>query len=109
MHACMCSGWLFQLDLARLIFICCSSGLKREVIQSLLEGDGVDVWHVGAGGTVSFRISNEEFLKMKGDLPECRVERSVEELVREMEAEIHKESLNKTQQEWFEEYVSLTQ
>ena len=68
----------------------------------------MDVWHVGAGGTIDFRISSEEFQKMKDDLPECREERSVEELVREMETKMHKESLNKTQLDWFQEYVNST-
>ena len=61
------------------------------------------MWHVGEDGSVDFRVRREEFQEMKGDLPECREEGSVEELVREME----RTHLNRTQQEWFEEYVSI--
>ena len=61
------------------------------------------MWHVGEDGSVDFRVRREEFQEMKGDLPECREEGSVEELVREME----RAHLNRTQQEWFDEYVSL--
>ena len=77
-----------------------SSGLQRATVQQLVET--VDVWSVGSGGSVDFRVSSEDFQEMKGDLPECKVEGGVEELVRKME----KQYLNRTQQEWFEEYVS---
>ena len=65
----------------------------------------MDVWRVGAGdGSVDFRVRREQFQEMKGVLPECREEGSVEELVREVEGRY----LNRTQQdEWFERYVSI--
>ena len=65
------------------------------------------MWHVGTKGSVDFRISREEFQRIKGHLPECREGRNVEDLVREAEQMMtRKHSLNKTQLEWFEEYVS---
>jgi len=82
--------------------------LEGAAVQHLLEASGVDVWKVGAEGSVDFRVSREEFHKMKGDLPGCWEERSVEELVREEEQRREKRLLNQTQQEWFEEYVSTT-
>jgi hypothetical protein len=64
--------------------------------------EAVDVWHVGSDGSVVFRVRSEEFQEMKGDLPECREEGSVKELLRDVE----KGYFNKTQQdEWFERYV----
>ena len=71
-----------------------------------MEADGVDVWHVGTGGSVDFRVKSKEFQEMKQHLPECSEEGNVEELVRKMEQEMEKKHLNKTQAEWFEEYVS---
>ncbi len=66
----------------------------------------VDVWRVGGEGSVDFRVSSEQFQRMKGDLPECREVGSVEELVKKAEQAMFKRHLNQTQQEWFEEYVS---
>ena len=74
------------------------------MVQGLLESDVVDVWHVGEGGSVDFRVSSEQFQRMKGDLPGCREVGSVEDIVRQEEQRRLK--LNGTQQEWFEEYVS---
>ena len=64
------------------------------------------MWYVSAEGNVDFRISLKEFQLMKGDFPECREERSIEELVRKAEKDMMKLYLNESQQEWFEEYVS---
>ena len=74
--------------------------------MALLESNDVDVWRVeAAGGGVEFRVSVEQFQRMKGDLPECEEAGNVEELLREMERQ---QALNATeQQEWFEDYVSL--
>ena len=67
------------------------------------------MWHVGEDGSVDFRVRREEFQEMKGNLPECREEGSVEELVREMERAHLNTHLNRTQQdEWFERYVRRT-
>ena len=67
------------------------------------------MWHVGEDGSVDFRVRREEFQEMKGYLPECREEGSVEELVREMERAHLNTRLNRTQQdEWFERYVRRT-
>ena len=83
----------------------CSSGLQRAAVQHLMET--VDVWHVGVDGSVDFRVSSQQFQEMKGDLPECREVGSVEEIVGKAEqGSMSKRDLNKTQQEWFEEYVS---
>ena len=74
----------------------------------MLESEGVDVWHVGEGGSVDFRVTSEQFQRMKGDLPGCREVESVEEIVRrEEQRRTGRKQLNQTQQEWFEEYVSL--
>ena len=80
----------------------CSSGLHRDAVQRLMESDDVDIWRIAAGGSVEFRVSAEQFQRMKGDLPECEEAGNVEELVREME----QRAPNRTvRQEWFEEYV----
>ena len=55
---------------------------------------------------MDFRVSSEQFQRMKGELPGCREAGSVEQLVREEEQRRAKRQLNQTQQEWFEEYVS---
>ncbi len=88
----------------------CSSGLQRAAVQHLMET--VDVWRVGGEGSVDFRVSSEQFQSMKGDLPECREEGSVEDLIRSTEQAMYKRNLNRTKYcgqykaEWFEEYVS---
>lgn len=87
-----------------------SSGLKRDAIKHLLETDGVDVWHVGHGGGVDFRVSSEQFQKMKAELPGCSEAMSVEQLVKDEEKKRANRQLdNKTKQDWwFERYVSQT-
>lgn len=70
--------------------------------------DGVDVWHVGVGGSVDLRVSRERFREMKGRLPGCKEGGSVEELVRQAEMMATKQVVNRTQADWFEEYVSCT-
>ena len=64
------------------------------------------MWHAGEDGSVDFRVRREEFQEMKGNLPECREEGGVEELVREMER-VHL-SMKQQDEEWFEEYVRRT-
>ena len=76
-----------------------------------MEADGVDVWHVGAGGSIDFRVKSKEFQEMKRHLPECSEEGSVEELLKKMEKRT--KQLNQTrvaqtqQEEWFQEYVCI--
>ena len=75
------------------------------MVQGLLESDVVDVWHVGEGGSVDFRVSSEQFQRIKGDLPGCREVGSVEDIVRreEQQRAMQNEEFEK---EWFEDYVS---
>ena len=74
----------------------------------MLESEGVDVWHMGEGGSVDFRVTSEQFQRTKGDLPGCREVGSVEEIVRreEQRRAQRKKELNRSQLEWFEDYVS---
>ena len=71
-----------------------------------METKGVDVWHVGVGGNVDLRISRYRFRKMKGRLPGCSEEGSVEELVMQ-EKMLATKRANRTEQDWFENYVKL--
>ena len=84
----------------------CSAGLEREDVQSLLESE--DVWRVGEGGSVEFRTSKEEFQRLKKDLSSCNEVANVESIVRKEEIWIKvRKGINRTSQQWFEEYVSL--
>ena len=84
-----------------------SFSVKEDTLHNLLRSDVVDVWHVGEGGSVDFRVSSEQFQRMKGDLPGCREVGSVEDIVRreEQRRSVGK-GLTRTWQEWFDEYVS---
>lgn len=73
-----------------------------------MEADGVDVWHVGIGGSVDLRMSRHSFRRMKARLPGCREEGSVEGLLRQAEMLATKQLVNRTQEDWFEDYVSYT-
>lgn len=68
--------------------------------------EGVDVWQVGVSGSVDLRVSQARFKEMKGKLPGCREQGSVEELVRQAEMLVTRQPVNRTQQDWFENYVS---
>ena len=66
----------------------------------------MDVWHVGVGGAVDFRVSKDRFQEMEERLPGCREVDSVEKLLKQAEMLATKETANRTQSGWFEDYVS---
>ena len=79
----------------------CSGGLTEKKFQSLLDEPSVDVWEVDTEGRVDIRMSWQLYESLGWE--ECSVlHESVEELVVNFE----KQLLNKTDAEWFEEYVS---
>ena len=79
----------------------CSGGLTEKKFQSLLDEPSVDVWEVDTEGRVDIRMSRQLYESLGWE--ECSVlHESVEELVVNFE----KQLLNKTNAEWFEEYVS---
>lgn len=82
-------------------FLYVSSGLPRGAIQDLM--GRVDVWSVENDGSVDFRVKRDEFEIMKEDLPGCKEEVNVEDLVREMELKQHHDET--PQGNWFENYV----
>ena len=78
-----------------------SIGLTEEKFRALLDEPSVDVWKVDAEGRVDIRMSWKLYESL--GWKECSVlHDSVEELV----ANFEKQLLNKTDADWFEEYVS---
>lgn len=78
-----------------------STGLTEKQYQSLLDEPSVDVWKADPEGRLDIRMSRLLYERL--DWEECSVlHESVEELVRNFE----KQLFNKTNAEWFEEYVS---
>ena len=70
----------------------------------MLDEPSVDVWSVDAEGRLDIRMSRQLYESLGWE--ECSVlHESVEELVVKFE----KQLLNKTDADWFEEYVSLLQ
>jgi len=68
----------------------------------------VDIWKVSRGGNVDFRVSKSNWQEMVANLSTCRVAGNVEKILRSAERLDNKriQMSNKTQLEWFEEYVS---
>ena len=80
-----------------------STGLSEDKFQSLLDEPSVDVWKVDAEGRLDIRMSRQLYESLGWE--ECSVlHESVEELVLNFEKQLL--SFNKTDAEWFEEYVS---
>ena len=65
-----------------------------------------DVWRIEDDGRVDFRVERYQFQKMKDDLPECREEAGVEDLVRKMEMEQRNHEV--PQGDWFESFVRMS-
>ena len=83
------------------MYLSCSTGLAAEKFQALLDEPSVDVWKVDAERRVDIRMSWKLYESL--GWKECSVlHDSVEELV----ANFEKQMLNKTDADWFEEYVS---
>ena len=82
-----------------------SVSLEEEKLQTLLDEPSVDVWKVGADGGLDIRMSWQLYERLGWE--ECSVlHESVEELVVNFEKQLFKD-LNKTDADWFEEYVSI--
>ena len=78
-----------------------SIGLTQKKYQSLLDEPSVDVWKADTEGRLDIRMSRQLYESLGWE--ECTVlHESVEELVVNFE----KQLLNKTDADWFEEYVS---
>ena len=81
-----------------------STGLSEDKYESLLDEPSVDVWKVDAEGRLDIRMSRLLYERLGWE--ECSVlHESVEELVLNFEKQLL--SFNKTDAEWFEEYVSI--
>ena len=81
-----------------------STGLSEDKYQSLLEEPSVDIWKMDAEGRLDIRMSRLLYERLGWE--ECSVlHESVEELVLNFEKQLL--SFNKTDAEWFEEYVSI--
>ncbi len=94
---------LFMSSFCPLSVARCSEGLGRDSIQLLLSDDSLDVWVVGADGSVEFRVSGEDSVWIQKRLPSCSVVVSdMEAFLREAE-EMAKPRVNAS---WFDAYVS---
>ena len=83
-------------------FLTYSTDLSEEKYQSLLDESSVDVWKVDAEGRLDIRMPRQLYERLGWE--ECSVlHESVEELVLNFE----KQLFNKTDAEWFEDYVRL--
>ena len=81
----------------------CSIGLGEENYQTLLDEPGVDVWKMDGEGGLDIRMPRQLYEQL--GMEECSVlHESVEELVANFEKEL---MVNKTDADWFEEYVSM--
>ena len=80
----------------------CSNRLSEKKLQALLDEPSVDVWKVDTEGRLDIRMSWQLYESL--GWKECSVlHESVEELVVNFE----KQLFNKTDADWFEEYVSI--
>ena len=68
--------------------------------------EGIDVWHAGIGGSMTFRMSSTKFKRLQRRLPDCVESGNVEDVVRKAEDNILATGLTKSL-EWFDEYVSF--
>ena len=81
-----------------------STRLTEEKLQRLLDERSVDVWKVDAEGRLDIRMSWQLYERLGWE--ECSVlHESVEQLVVNFEKHLLL-GLNKTDADWFEEYVS---
>ena len=82
-------------------FICST---KTDHVHQLLGHDYIDVWRMGADGTVDLRMHTDLFVQISPTVPECSVlVENLEAFVREAETHMVK---TESEASWFEEYVS---
>lgn len=84
-----------------------SSGLEAEAASKLAITDEIDVWRTGSGGTIDFRIARRKWQEIKGDFPGCAISGYIDTILKNAHKVSAKEMpRNKTQVDWFDEYVS---
>ena len=75
--------------------------------MELVVTEGIDIWKVASGGQVDFRVTNSRWQQMKEEMTGCDEAGTVENILKHAEILASKRAaINRTQAEWFDEYVS---
>ena len=75
--------------------------------MELVVTEGIDIWKVASGGQVDFRVTNSRWQEMKEEMAGCDEAGTVEKVLKHAERMASKQvTINRTQAEWFDEYVS---
>ncbi len=84
-----------------------SSGLEVDAVSKLAVTDGIDVWRIGSGGKIDFRVTWTKWQEIKRGFPGCDASGYIDTILKNAHKVSAKEMpRNRTEVEWFDEYVS---